>query len=70
MEDVLRRLTWGEMRMEPIDLADDTGATYHFLINGQTQQMHKTYLFKTRKNCGCASSMLWQRRFSISAFPV
>ncbi|MGZ4960126.1 MAG: hypothetical protein ACXV7J_12790 [Methylomonas sp.] len=56
--------------MEPIDLADDTGATYHFLINGQTQQMHKTYLFKTRKNCGCASSMLWQRRFSISAFPV
>ncbi|MGZ4958867.1 MAG: hypothetical protein ACXV7J_06425, partial [Methylomonas sp.] len=66
----LRRLTWGEMRMEPIDLADDTGAIYHFLINGQTQQIHKTYLFKTQENCGCTSSMLWQRRFSISLFPV
>ncbi len=40
------RLAWGEMRMEPTDLADVTGATYHFLVNGQTPDMRKTYLFK------------------------
>jgi len=45
-ETVADRLAWGEMRMEPTDLADVTGATYHFLINGQTPKMHKTYLFK------------------------
>ncbi|MDD1622137.1 MAG: copper resistance system multicopper oxidase [Methylococcaceae bacterium] len=45
-ETVADRLAWGEMRMEPTDIADVTGATYHFLINGQTPGMHKTYLFK------------------------
>lgn len=40
------RLAWGQMRMEPTDLADVTGATYHFLINGQTPDMHQTYLFR------------------------
>lgn len=29
--------------MEPTDIA---GATYHFLVNGLTPAMHKTYLFK------------------------
>ncbi|PPD30177.1 MAG: copper resistance protein CopA [Methylomonas sp.] len=42
---VADRLTWGQMRMEPTDIADVTGATYHFLINGQTPSQHKTYLF-------------------------
>jgi CopA family copper-resistance protein len=45
-ETVADRLAWGEMRMEPTDIADVTGATYHFLINGQTPARHKTYLFK------------------------
>ncbi|MCQ8130276.1 copper resistance system multicopper oxidase, partial [Methylomonas rivi] len=40
------RLAWGEMRMEPTDIADVTGATYHFLIDGQTPDMRKTYLFR------------------------
>ncbi|MGH8551114.1 MAG: hypothetical protein ACRERU_21420 [Methylococcales bacterium] len=39
------RLDWGQMRMEPTDLADVTGATYHFLINGQTPAMNWTALF-------------------------
>ena len=40
------RLDWGRMRMEPTDLADVTGATYHFLINGQTIDQNWTALFK------------------------
>lgn len=40
------RLAWGEMRMEPTDLADITGATYHFLVNGQTPEKNWTALFK------------------------
>ncbi len=39
------RLDWGDMRMEPTDLADVTGATYHFLVNGQTPGMNWTALF-------------------------
>ncbi len=30
------RVMWGEMRMSPRDIADVTGATYDFLINGHT----------------------------------
>ncbi len=29
------RLTWGRMRMDPTDLADVTGATYQYLVNGR-----------------------------------
>ena len=32
--------------MEPTDLADITGATYHFLVNGQTPEKNWTALFK------------------------
>lgn len=39
------RLAWGEMRMDPTDWADVTGATYHFLINGRTPAMDWTALF-------------------------
>ncbi|WAR43204.1 copper resistance system multicopper oxidase [Methylomonas rapida] len=45
-ETLADRLAWGEMRMEPTDLADVTGSTYRFLVNGQTPAMHKTYVFK------------------------
>ncbi|WP_082879558.1 copper resistance system multicopper oxidase [Methylomonas methanica] len=40
------RMAWGEMRMEPTDLADVTGANYRFLINGQTSEAKPLYLFK------------------------
>ena len=30
------RAMWGSMRMSPRDIADVTGSTYHFLINGHT----------------------------------
>lgn len=40
------RLAWGEMRMEPTDIADVTGATYHFLINGKTPASQPTFLFQ------------------------
>ena len=37
------RLEWGEMRMDPTDLADVTG--YHFLINGKTADENWTGIF-------------------------
>lgn len=40
------RLDWGQMRMDPTDLADVTGATYRFLINGQPPEKNWTGLFK------------------------
>ena len=45
-ETLADRLAWGKMRMEPTDIADVTGATYHFLVNGQSPARQKTYLFK------------------------
>lgn len=45
-ETVADRLAWGQMRMEPTDIADVTGATYHFLINGKAPEVGQTYLFK------------------------
>ncbi len=39
------RLAWGDMRMMPSDLADVTGATYHFLVNGKTAEQNWTALF-------------------------
>jgi CopA family copper-resistance protein len=44
-ETVSDRLAWGQMRMEPTDLADVTGATYRFLVNGNTPAMNWTALF-------------------------
>jgi CopA family copper-resistance protein len=32
------RWMWGQMRMNPTDLSDVTGATYKFLLNGQTSE--------------------------------
>jgi len=45
-ETVSDRLDWGRMRMDPTDLADVTGATYHFLVNGQPPDKNWTTLFK------------------------
>jgi CopA family copper-resistance protein len=39
------RMAWGKMRMSPVDLADVTGATYTYLINGNSPAMNWTALF-------------------------
>src|SRR3546814_10651217 len=38
------RLDWGEMRMDPTDLADVTG--YTFLVNGKSAEANWTGIFK------------------------
>jgi CopA family copper-resistance protein len=42
---VAERSTWGEMRMNPTDLADVSGATYTYLMNGMTPAGNWTGLF-------------------------
>ncbi|GAB4269694.1 MAG: copper resistance system multicopper oxidase [Methylomicrobium sp.] len=46
IETIADRIAWGDMRMDPTDIADVTGATYHFLINGQPSDTNWTALFK------------------------
>ncbi|MCF5284443.1 copper resistance system multicopper oxidase, partial [Pseudomonas syringae] len=40
------RWMWAQMRMDPTDLADVSGATYTYLMNGQAPNMNWTGLFK------------------------
>ena len=40
------RADWGEMRMRPSDLADVSGSTYTYLMNGTTPEGNWTALFK------------------------
>lgn len=40
-----RRLMWGAMRMNPTDIADVTGATYTYLLNGHSPSENWTGLF-------------------------
>ena len=40
------RLAWGDMRMTPTDLADVTGSTYTYLMNGHAPAANWTGLFK------------------------
>ena len=40
------RLAWGAMRMDPTDIADVTGATYAYLVNGHGPQDNWTALFR------------------------
>lgn len=40
------RLSWGAMRMDPTDIADVTGATYTYLMNGMGPDSNWTGLFK------------------------
>ena len=39
------RMAWGRMRMSPVDFADVTGATYTYLMNGNSPAMNWTALF-------------------------
>ncbi|RIV75546.1 copper resistance system multicopper oxidase [Pelagerythrobacter aerophilus] len=40
------RMMWGKMRMDPADIADVTGATYTFLVNGHGAAENWTGLFR------------------------
>jgi CopA family copper-resistance protein len=40
------RLAWGRMRMDPTDIADITGHTYTYLINGKAPESNWTGLFE------------------------
>jgi CopA family copper-resistance protein len=40
------RARWGRMRMDPTDIADVTGATYTYLVNGHGPQENWTGLFR------------------------
>ncbi|MAN44664.1 MAG: copper-binding protein [Hyphomonas sp.] len=40
------RAMWGAMRMSPRDIADVTGSTYHFLINGHSTQDNWNGIFR------------------------
>ncbi|MEZ5999241.1 copper resistance system multicopper oxidase [Hyphomonas sp.] len=40
------RAMWGQMRMSPRDIADVTGATYHYLINGHSTADNWNGIFK------------------------
>jgi CopA family copper-resistance protein len=41
------RAMWGQMRMSPRDIADVTGSTYHFLINGHSTADNWNGVFRT-----------------------
>ena len=40
------RALWAKMRMDPTDIADVTGVTYTYLLNGQAARQNWTTLFK------------------------
>jgi CopA family copper-resistance protein len=46
MEAVGKRLNWNWMRMDPTDIADITGATYTYLLNGRTSEENPTFIAK------------------------
>jgi FtsP/CotA-like multicopper oxidase with cupredoxin domain len=43
---ISNRLMWGRMNMSPTDIADVTGATYTYLMNGNTPHANWTGLFQ------------------------
>ena len=45
-EALRQRLRWDAMRMDPTDIADVTGATYNYLMNGRTSAENWTALAK------------------------
>ena len=45
-EVISLRLAWDRMRMDPTDIADITGATYTYLMNGKSARENPEFLFK------------------------
>jgi FtsP/CotA-like multicopper oxidase with cupredoxin domain len=43
---ISNRMMWGRMNMSPTDIADVTGATYTYLLNGNTPNANWTGLFQ------------------------
>ena len=43
------RRMWNEMNMDPTDIADVTGATYTYLLNGKPPEQNWTALFRRRE---------------------
>ncbi len=43
-EVIGKRLAWDRMRMDPTDIADITGATYTFLMNGKAAHENPTFI--------------------------
>ena len=43
---VRNRIEWGNMRMDPTDIADVTGSTYRYLVNGFRPEAPATLLFR------------------------
>ena len=41
-----KRLAWDRMRMDPTDIADITGATYTYLMNGKAAHENPTFIVK------------------------
>ena len=46
LSTIENRLMWGQMRMNPTDIADVTSATYTYLLNGKTARDNWTALYK------------------------
>ena len=45
------RLRWDRMRMDPTDIADVTGATYAFLMNGRTAEENPGFVVAPGQRC-------------------
>jgi FtsP/CotA-like multicopper oxidase with cupredoxin domain len=61
---------WNQMRMSPTDLADLSGATLTYLMNGVTPAGNWTGLFRAGERCACASSTAQATRSTTCAFPA
>ena len=63
-----KRKMWNQMRMNPTDLADLSGATLTYLMNGVTPAGNWTGLFRPGERCGSASSMVRAIPSTMCAF--
>ncbi len=57
------RLSWSKMRMDPTDVADVTGYTYTYLLNGLPPDANWTGVFspgeRVRRRCIAAGAMTY-----------
>jgi CopA family copper-resistance protein len=52
------RMIWAKMNMSPADIADVSGATYTYLMNGNAPGANWTGLFSSGERCACVSLMV------------
>ena len=65
-----KRKMWNEMRMSPTDLADLSGATLTFLMNGTTPAGNWTGLFRRGDGFACVFINGAGNSFTTCVFPV